>query len=73
MAKTECRWESPNQWSEWIEWLAAGLQHIRAASMDSRWFPRNNSSETTGVARRTDQRGLPLTTFPMAECRCVHA
>jgi len=28
MAKTECRWESPNQWSEWVEWLAAGL-HAR--------------------------------------------
>lgn len=28
MAKAECRWESPEQWSEWSEWLAAGL-HAR--------------------------------------------
>jgi len=28
MANTKCRWESPNQWSEWAEWLAAGL-HAR--------------------------------------------
>lgn len=28
MAKSECRWEGPEQWSEWSEWLAAGL-HAR--------------------------------------------
>ena len=28
MAKPKCRWECPNQWSEWSEWLAAGL-HAR--------------------------------------------
>jgi len=28
MAKAEFRWESPNQWSDWSEWLAAGL-HAR--------------------------------------------
>ena len=28
MAKSECRWESPEQWSQWSEWLAAGL-HAR--------------------------------------------
>ncbi|MBN1852351.1 MAG: hypothetical protein JW829_06490 [Pirellulales bacterium] len=28
MAKTNCRWECPNQWSEWSQWLAAGL-HAR--------------------------------------------
>lgn len=28
MAKPECRWESPEQWSKWSEWLAAGL-HAR--------------------------------------------
>ncbi len=34
MAKPECRWECPEQWSEWSEWLAAGL-HAR-----NRWrFP----------------------------------
>ena len=31
MAKSKCRWECPEQWSEWSEWLAAGL-HAR-----SRW------------------------------------
>lgn len=25
MANFECRWESPDQWSEWSQWLAAGL------------------------------------------------
>jgi hypothetical protein len=28
MAKSKCRWESPEQWSEWSNWLAAGL-HAR--------------------------------------------
>jgi len=28
MANTECRWECPEQWSEWSQWLAAGL-HAR--------------------------------------------
>jgi len=28
MAKPECRWKCPDQWSEWSEWLAAGL-HAR--------------------------------------------
>lgn len=28
MASSECRWESPEQWSQWSEWLAAGL-HAR--------------------------------------------
>lgn len=28
MAKPICRWDSPEQWSEWSEWLAAGL-HAR--------------------------------------------
>jgi len=28
MANSKCRWESPEQWSEWSEWLAAGL-HAR--------------------------------------------
>lgn len=28
MAKTECRWECPEQWSEWSRWLSAGL-HAR--------------------------------------------
>ncbi len=28
MAKPECRWESPEEWCEWTEWLAAGL-HAR--------------------------------------------
>ena len=31
MANSECRWKCPEQWSEWSEWLAAGL-HAR-----SRW------------------------------------
>jgi hypothetical protein len=25
MAKSECRWEPPEQWSQWSEWLATGL------------------------------------------------
>ena len=25
MAESKCRWECPEQWSEWSEWLAAGL------------------------------------------------
>ncbi len=25
MADSKCRWECPEQWSEWSEWLAAGL------------------------------------------------
>jgi hypothetical protein len=25
MAKAECRWECPQEWSEWSQWLAAGL------------------------------------------------
>ena len=34
MARSECRWESPEQWSQWNAWLSAGL-HGR-----SRWrFP----------------------------------
>jgi len=28
MAKSVCRWQSPEQWSEWSQWLAAGL-HAR--------------------------------------------
>lgn len=28
MAKQDCRWKCPDQWSEWNEWLAAGL-HAR--------------------------------------------
>lgn len=28
MAKPECRWKSPQDWSDWAEWLAAGL-HAR--------------------------------------------
>jgi hypothetical protein len=28
MAKSVCRWESPEEWSQWSEWLAAGL-HAR--------------------------------------------
>jgi hypothetical protein len=28
MAKRDCRWKCPDQWSEWSEWLAAGL-HAR--------------------------------------------
>lgn len=28
MAKSKCRWDCPEQWSEWSEWLAAGL-HAR--------------------------------------------
>jgi len=28
MANSRCRWECPDQWSEWSEWLAAGL-HAR--------------------------------------------
>ncbi len=28
MANSKCRWESPQQWSDWSEWLAAGL-HAR--------------------------------------------
>jgi hypothetical protein len=25
MAQSQCRWESPEQWSQWSEWLAVGL------------------------------------------------
>ena len=25
MAKSKCRWESPEDWSEWSEWLASAL------------------------------------------------
>ena len=28
MANSECRWECPDQWSQWSEWLSAGL-HAR--------------------------------------------
>jgi hypothetical protein len=28
MANSRCRWEAPQQWSEWSDWLAAGL-HAR--------------------------------------------
>ena len=28
MAKSECRWNPPQQWSEWSDWLSAGL-HAR--------------------------------------------
>ena len=28
MAKSDCRWEVPDQWSEWSEWLSVGL-HAR--------------------------------------------
>ncbi len=28
MAKRDCRWECPDQWTEWSEWLSAGL-HAR--------------------------------------------
>jgi hypothetical protein len=28
MAESKCRWQSPEQWSEWSDWLAAGL-HAR--------------------------------------------
>ena len=28
MANSKCQWECPQQWSEWNEWLAAGL-HAR--------------------------------------------
>lgn len=25
MAQAKCRWESPEQWSQWVAWLSAGL------------------------------------------------
>ena len=25
MAESRCRWQCPQQWSEWSEWLAVGL------------------------------------------------
>ena len=25
MARAECRWTAPEQWSQWSVWLAAGL------------------------------------------------
>ena len=25
MARSQCRWECPEQWSEWSDWLAAGM------------------------------------------------
>ena len=28
MANSKCRWDAPEQWSEWSDWLAAGL-HAR--------------------------------------------
>ena len=28
MAKSKCRWDCPEQWSEWSDWLASGL-HAR--------------------------------------------
>ena len=28
MANSKCRWNCPDQWSEWSEWLASGL-HAR--------------------------------------------
>ncbi len=28
MANSKCRWDAPNQWNEWSQWLAAGL-HAR--------------------------------------------
>jgi len=28
MARSKCRWQCPNEWSEWSDWLAAGL-HAR--------------------------------------------
>ena len=28
MARSQCRWECPEQWSEWSDWLAAGM-HAR--------------------------------------------
>ena len=28
MADPQCRWTSPNDWTEWSQWLAAGL-HAR--------------------------------------------
>ena len=28
MAKSKCRWQCPNEWSEWSKWLSAGL-HAR--------------------------------------------
>ncbi len=28
MANSKCRWECPQQWSKWSEWLSAGL-HAR--------------------------------------------
>jgi hypothetical protein len=31
MARSQCRWESPDEWAEWADWLSAGL-HGR-----SRW------------------------------------
>src|ERR1700730_5648981 len=53
MAKPECRWESPEEWCEWNEWLAAGL-HAR-----NRWrlpvllggmlFARGRRTVTTGL------------------------
>jgi hypothetical protein len=26
MARSQCRWEAPEQWSQWAEWLSAGLR-----------------------------------------------
>lgn len=28
MAKSKCRWDCPQEWSEWSDWLSAGL-HAR--------------------------------------------
>ena len=48
MAKPECRWESPKEWSEWTEWLAAGL-HAR-----NRWrLPVLMSGMLFAFGRRT--------------------
>ena len=62
MAKRDCRWECPDQWLEWSEWLSAGL-HAR-----NRWrlpvllrhFVRQRASHRDHVAPcRRGVRRLP--------------
>src|SRR5260221_487556 len=38
MANSECRWKSPEQWSDWSAWLSAGLHARNRWRLPVRWM-----------------------------------
>ena len=64
MANSKCRWECPQQWSQWSEWLAAGGMDCSAAERsgkngldcDRRWLHEAAVLAACFEDRRHDRR-----------------